>query len=390
MLPLRDSIPSWFPAAALVVFLCWPLPAAETPPAEKDEPAKESVSKPDAQAAAVRWLAARREWMDVLTDLRALRMEHQFTEPEELEDVGQQYQELLEKGRATVRKLRAATMAAYLAAPNEDPKLTKFMVHLATDDLRNDRYEAAAELAGILLEKGCREKQVADIAGIAAFVTNDFEAAEKHLLQAAANGSLTEQGEMFFPSIKEYIGLWKKEVEIRRKEAEADDLPRVRLTTDQGEIVVELFENEAPQTVGNFVSLVKQGFYNGLTFHRVRRGVMAEGGCPDDNGRGGPGYKIYCECDEENHRKHFRGTLSMDHNGTDTGGSRFFLTFVPAAGLNGRNTAFGRVIEGMEVLSKIQRINPQGPRPQPDPSKIIKAEVIRQRDHEYAPTKVTN
>ena len=149
----------------------------------------------------------------------------------------------------------------------------------------------------------------------------------------------------------------------------------------------ELFENEAPNTVANFISLVEKGFYDGLTFHRVLPGFMAQGGCPNGTGTGGPGYSIPCECYQENHRLHFRGSLSMAHAGRDTGGSQFFLTFRPTKQLDGKHTVFGRVIKGMDVLPQIQRRDPESPNP-PTPDKIIEAKVLRKRDHPYEPKKV--
>jgi cyclophilin family peptidyl-prolyl cis-trans isomerase len=198
---------------------------------------------------------------------------------------------------------------------------------------------------------------------------------------------LGESGPNYLNEVENQREVWKVEAQLREAEAEADDLPRVRLTTSAGEIVIELFENEAPGAVGNFISLVEQGFYDGLVFHRVLPAFMAQGGCPEGTGTGGPGYNIYCECHEDNHRKHFAGTLSMAHAGKDTGGSQFFLTFVPTPFLNGRHTAFGRVITGMDVLPEIQRIDPDDKEAKPKPDKIIKAEVIRKRDHEYKPNK---
>jgi cyclophilin family peptidyl-prolyl cis-trans isomerase len=114
---------------------------------------------------------------------------------------------------------------------------------------------------------------------------------------------------------------------------------------------------------------------------------MAQGGCPTGTGSGGPGYNIYCECHEKNHRKHFRGTLSMAHAGRDTGGSQFFITFRRTSHLDGQHTVFGRVIEGVEVLAELQRRDPDE-RVKPEPDKIIEAKVVRKRDHEYEPTKV--
>ncbi|MBN2024190.1 MAG: peptidylprolyl isomerase [Pirellulales bacterium] len=181
---------------------------------------------------------------------------------------------------------------------------------------------------------------------------------------------------------------WEKERKLREAEAKADDLPRVLLKTNRGDIEIELFENEAPMAVANFISLVEQGFYNDLGFHRVLDGFMAQGGCPKGDGTGGPGYTIPCECHQPNHREHFRGSLSMAHAGRDTGGSQFFLTFVPTVPLDGVHTVFGRVVKGMDVLAKLQRRDPddrQGTLPRPD--RIIEAKVLRKRPHEYVPTK---
>jgi len=164
-------------------------------------------------------------------------------------------------------------------------------------------------------------------------------------------------------------------------------LPRVKLMTSKGDIVLELFENEAPDTVGNFISLVEKGTYNGLTFHRVLKNFMAQGGDPKGDGSGGPGYTIYCECYKPEYRRHFQGSLSMAHAGRDTGGSQFFLTFRQTPHLNGKHTCFGRVIEGMDGLSKLQRRDPQGTTTGA-PDSIVKAEVVRKRDHAYAPRKV--
>ena len=184
------------------------------------------------------------------------------------------------------------------------------------------------------------------------------------------------------------------ELLIRQREAVADDLPRVKLTTSRGDIVIELFENEAPETVGNFVSLVEDDFYKDIDFHRVLEGFMAQTGCPQGTGLGGPGYKIECECDSPEARPHFTGSLSMANTGQpDTGGSQFFLTFTRTDSLDGRHTVFGRVIEGLNVLENLQRTHvPINGREEEIPDikkdKILSAEVIRKRNHVYRPNKV--
>lgn len=122
------------------------------------------------------------------------------------------------------------------------------------------------------------------------------------------------------------------------------------IKTAKGDIVLELYPKDAPVTVNNFVSLARKGFYNGLTFHRVIPGFMAQGGDPNGNGTGGPGYKFQ---DEFSQRKHITGALSMANSGPNTNGSQFFICYAPQPHLDGKHTVFGQCIAGMDVLNKL-------------------------------------
>ena len=126
-------------------------------------------------------------------------------------------------------------------------------------------------------------------------------------------------------------------------------MPKAVMETSKGTINLELFDKDAPRTVKNFSDLAKKGFYDGLTFHRVIKGFMIQGGCPDGTGSGGPGYQIDCEI---NSQKHAPGTLSMAHAGKNTGGSQFFITHVATPHLDGVHTVFGRT-EDMDVVNAI-------------------------------------
>ncbi len=127
------------------------------------------------------------------------------------------------------------------------------------------------------------------------------------------------------------------------------------ITTHEGKIVVDLDYQAAPNTVANFTELAEKGFYNGLVFHRVIPGFMTQGGDPEGNGMGGPGYTID---DEKNDLKHEPGVISMANRGADTGGSQFFITHTPQPHLDGKHTVFGRVIEGMNVVTLIDANDP--------------------------------
>ncbi len=366
-----------------------PQPTAQPKTEEKpDQPPKEQPKpKPEKTAAQKKYEDVRQRWNELEGKLIDAYQRFLIARRSKRAAIRDEYDSLLAQSDALLVELRAAAMAAYAEAPNQDKDLVKLLVGIINDAVRRDEYETAMDVANVLLQHDCQDKYLFNLAGIAAYSMDDFEKAESWLKAAEEAGSLNDDSKKLLEDVATAKELWQAEQDIRQTESEPDNLPRVRLITSKGTIVVELYENEAPQTVGNFVSLVENKFYDGLTFHRVIAGFMAQGGDPEGNGSGGPGYKIYCECFKENHRKHFRGTLSMAHSGRDTGGSQFFLTFRRTPDLDGKHTVFGRVIEGLEVLAMIQRRTPSGFR-QLRPDTIIKAEIVRKRDHDYEPVKV--
>jgi cyclophilin family peptidyl-prolyl cis-trans isomerase len=254
-----------------------------------------------------------------------------------------------------------------------------------------NNFDRSAEISAKLIAAGRETRDVLSMGGVSQFALHNFEEAHTILSKAKEQNRLNPQLESYVDASQEYIELWKTEQEIRAKEAalEGDQaLPRAEFETDRGKIVFELFENEAPNSVANFVSLIEGGKYDGVRFHRVIDAFMAQGGDPNtldedpsNDGLGGPGYTIKCECYAENARKHFRGSLSMAHAGPDTGGSQFFITHLPTSWLNprlepqkGGHTVFGRVIEGMDVAASLKKGDA-----------IRKATVLRKRPHEYKP-----
>ena len=130
---------------------------------------------------------------------------------------------------------------------------------------------------------------------------------------------------------------------------------KINIETNRGDMIAELYENDTPKTVKNFVKLIDEGFYEGLKFHRVIPNFMVQGGCPDGNGMGGPGYTIQCET-QGNKQTHDRGVLSMAHAGPNTGGSQFFICHnrQGTQHLDKQHTCFGKIIKGIEVLDTIQ------------------------------------
>ena len=218
---------------------------------------------------------------------------------------------------------------------------------------------------------------------------NRFDEARKILDKATSEGFTVPASTL--PQLKAYEKTWKKELEARSSEMEKDDLPRVLIETDAGNIEIELFENEAPNTVSNFIALVESGFYNGLTFYRVEPTSFCQTGCPNSDGTGDAKYRIVSESRFPKARSHFAGSLSMVLNSDGTHSSQFLITRQPLSQLDGKNTVFGRVIEGMPTVYNLRNVQLDAARSNPlPPSQILKATVLRKRDHPYIPQKIAD
>jgi len=152
----------------------------------------------------------------------------------------------------------------------------------------------------------------------------------------------------------------------------SDELPKIQIQTVRGNITIELFEDETPNTVGNMISLIEKGFYNGLNFHRVIPNFMIQGGCPLGTGSGDPGYSFEDEF-HENLQHDGPGVLSMANAGPGTNGSQFFITHEAQRHLDGKHTVFGKVILGQDVVNEIQ----QG-------DVISEVFVLQKRNHVYS------
>ena len=133
-------------------------------------------------------------------------------------------------------------------------------------------------------------------------------------------------------------------------------MSKVKISTSKGDMIAELYDNETPITTDNFKSLIEKKFYDGLNFHRVIPGVVAQGGCPNGIGNGGPGYQIECEVTAPK-QFHDKGVLSMAHAGRHTGGSQFFICHnrQGTQHLDGNHTCFGKVVEGIDIVDQIEQ-----------------------------------
>ena len=362
---------------ALVATLLFALPAAAQAPVveTKLDPAQAK----DEMAAAAKTL---KECVAELTVLQA-----KYHQPKaDQAAIEKKFNEVQLQARAASEKLETSAFAVAMTDP-KNAQARDITGAVMAAALKTDDPKRALTLAAMLDKAGAAGEGVLMMAASAAMLTSDLDATEAYLKKAAAAGVKPEKIAELEQAVAAERPKVNEEMAKRAAEAKADDLPRVKITTSQGDVMVELFENEAPNTVANFVSLVDKGFYNGTPFHRVIGGFMAQGGDPTGTGTSGPGYAIACEVGKPGARKHFLGTLSMAHAGPDTGGSQFFLTFRPTEHLDGKHTVFGRVIDGFDVLPKLMRTqDDQGlPVAGAQPDKILKAVVVRKRSHPYEP-----
>lgn len=331
-------------------------------------------------------------WKALVLELHDLQLKYLTASEATKEDLRREYDEKLAHGEELVRQLTDSALVMSRDETIRRPNLDKFMLFSAAVAAIQDDYEKAQELLEPLEQREPLDPDIYELAGRVAFALADADRTEK-FLQLAAKQLATKKAKLPEPSQRDLDGAetvrksWLREQKFRLADAQADDLPRVLMQTTKGDMTIELFEDQAPNTVANFVRLVEDKFYDNTYFFRVESAFVAQGGDPLNNGNGGPGYRIACECDREDHRDHFRGSLSMAHAGKDTGGSQFFLSFRPSLHLNGQHTVFGRVIEGMDVLAKLQRVTADT-REGVEPDKITSAKVLRKRDHVYKPERL--
>jgi len=327
----------------------------------------QTATDTDPQAA---FSAATKEMKDLVGELAVLQAKyHQPGADKKAVEV--RFNEIAPKAQAASQRLEESAFALVETKAATDPKTLAEAKDIcgavAASSLQNDDPLRALAAVARLDAAGAADAKMLLLAASAATIAAPEADPAAWLAKAKAAGATAEQLTDITGLVEQQAAKVSAEAARRVADKAADDLPRVKLATSAGDIVVELFENEAPNTVANFISLVEKGFYDGTPFHRVISGFMAQGGDPTGTGTSGPGYAIACETEAPGARKHFLGTLSMANAGKNTGGSQFFLTFRPTEHLDGKHTVFGRVIGGFEVLPQRKRAHPYEPATLPDP-----------------------
>jgi|688.fasta_scaffold86282_2 cyclophilin family peptidyl-prolyl cis-trans isomerase len=339
-------------------------PAETTPPATEPPAAQEppAVSPPAEQTQSLEALLTQYKELD--GKLVAKQAEYDAaTDDNAKSDLRTEYLQLLNQQEVQIGLIRKAAVSQLKANPS-DVALQKTLLGVLMHEAQAGRDAEVLEAGDALISAGVSPK----------------------FMELAAGA------ERLSFSAKELL----EELLLRQRDASAN-LPRVKFTTSKGVVEIELFEDQAPNTVANFLELVGSKFYDGVKFHRVLEGFMAQSGDPKGDGTGGPGYTIACECRTPEARRHFTGSLSMaKQTAPDTGGSQFFIVFdrnESVQRLDGQHTVFGRVISGQEIVNALTRTHETTLTGEQQiagvtPDTIISAEVVRKRDHEYKVKKV--
>jgi cyclophilin family peptidyl-prolyl cis-trans isomerase len=372
-----------FVLATSIIVCCYPGATAQDTPAT---------------ATAADWPALIRQRAEIFMKLQEIQRVFQEVRAGQRPADAAEIEKLRKEGEQLVATLQKEVFPRMHSAAREllkqetlDDATADVIAELAYGAFQQNRFQEAAQLADAVVAKNAGNAKAVNVSGVVHFAQQDFEGAVATLERAKKEDLLIpDLGGQYLEVAPSYVEYWRKEQEIRAKESSAQSdqlLPRVSIKTSRGDILLELFENEAPNTVANFVSLVEGGFYNGTKFHRVIPAFMAQGGDPNtkegaqgEPGSGGPGYTIKCECYRPDFRRHFAGSLSMAHTeDKDTGGSQFFITHVPTFHLDepfapAPHTVFGRVVEGMDVVLAVKIGDV-----------LQSATVVRKRDHDYRP-----
>lgn len=339
-------------------------------------------------------------WRDTIKQIRATGIRYMDSDDAAgAKDLRKEWNSLREQGRAQQEDLIDAATALYKALKNPSADLSALLARIQAKKLKAGFPDEAYELGQLLLKQFPKDSEIQFATAKAAIYTNHFEEANTFAqgYGTMLQGDKSIATRFLFPQLSELRSKFKREQELRAAEESSDDpLPLVTFETSQGQIVVELFENEAPSTVANFINLVEEGQYNGMLIHRVIKNYIAQTGEKFVNGKfAAPDYSIYDECKEDDARFHFRGSLSMAKtHQADSANTQFFFCHRALPHLDGIHTVFGRIVSGWDTLNRLTHTHFHNDKDEEEAIKeatldyIISAKVTRKRDHAYEVQKI--
>jgi len=306
------------------------------------------------------------------------------------------------KGLEIANKARETWLvkASELYASDTDKyaSIANTLIEMLNADVKLDRFDPWLVPCKALIHAGKNQDETfLQSAGFVALAHNDFDLLEQCWIPLQQQGILSPMEISLLSQVDMLRASWAREQTFREEDEKRGDNPQVELLTSKGRIVIELFEDSAPEAVNSFIYLVEKRFYDNKAFFRVEQHTCAQSGCEKGDGSSNAGYVFAGEAKRENRRDHFRGTVSIAlgvEEGTgivnqNSGGSQFFFSVLPLLHLNEDFTVFGRIIQGQPTINLLRVMNLTEEKERKDTSKnpdfILSAKVIRKRDHEYKP-----
>jgi len=304
----------------------------------------------------------------------------------------QKIKELETLNEALAKRIITDAVDLFRLAPNRNRFATKIVLAKMAEALKpqlpESRYnpKLALEICSLLLSEENLPWNILTRAFRASYALQDFEKCRVILDRLEEQGTVRQ---VYYDILEKTNQKWQDELLVRRMENQTGDLPIAVIETTEGSFRVELFENEAPLTVNNFVALAEEGFYDGRAFYKVKPSEFAASGCANDDGTGNVGYSVEGEATREKARSHFAGTLTMTPNALGNTGGKFIICHQPKNELDGQYTAFGRVMseEGLQTVYQLKTHDAtRFEAARKPPSKIISVTMERKRSHEYVKT----
>jgi cyclophilin family peptidyl-prolyl cis-trans isomerase len=334
------------------------------------------------------YLNKRKEFRDLDGQINQILTSVSLTAAADYQAMVERLKNLRERKAELGNEILDASVDAYLESPerfrevNDD--LTKLMRSLLGEQGTSSRFDPqkARDIAERLINARAKNLNVHFYGSYAAYCLNEFDLARKWLDRLLEAGAKPEQ--TILKQIEDASAKWGRELALREADAQTQ-VPQVAVQTELGEFVVELYENEAPNTVANFIMLVEKKYYDGSFIYLSQPGRLAMAGCTKGDGQTNAGYFIPDEVDQPEIRHHFSGVLAMAAEEPNTGSARFSILQQPTPGGDGKLTVFGRIISGLDVIYRVPAVKPTDIKLGAKPVKIESMRVVRKRDHAYEP-----
>jgi cyclophilin family peptidyl-prolyl cis-trans isomerase len=277
------------------------------------------------------------------------------------------------------------------ADPNPRPNLQRWLFTTLQREVDADRFEGLVPVLEILVDKFPQDVELHRMLGMTAVMTCEYDKARSSMEYLRETEEFRTQMQDLLNSFEELKSQYREELAAREADRQGEPIPTAIIKTTRGNIEVELFENQAPETVANFIYLAETGVFDNTPFHSGKQHFLVQGGGDDVLE---PPYKIYGEMNKPGARRFYRGTLGMAlSGGPDTAYSQFFFSLIRNPEMDGQFTAFGRVTKGIELMAAITKIDPEESKekkkqqPKQVPDEILEVEITRKRAHDYLPNK---